>query len=181
MPHRTIRIVCAAVLSLAPGCAMSTDRDGGAVGETSVSPASLTLDRVGPADDALLPDGHTDGAFDVVVTGPLEGLVLVATDDAGVPNAGQQWDTIVGDQPNPIATHYALGRETWVLGVEEGGTLLNREDGTVSIGPGEHHLTVYASNEAVGIPIDRDTSYRVVGVRPDGMLVPGPLVFYASR
>jgi hypothetical protein len=145
---------------------------------TAVASGSLTLDRVSRADDGVKPDGALDGAFDVVVSGPLVSLVMVSADASGVTCCGQQWDTIVGSTPMPsaIGGSFAIGASTWVLGVYEAATMLNKTDGSLTpLGAGTHKLVVYGSNSGVFV---KGQHFRVMGQQPDGVLVKGPVATY---
>ena len=64
----------------------------------------------------------------------------VTTDAGGAPCCGQQWDTVVGQDPLPhIGSGFdGVGQSTWVLGVMEKKALVNDANGRVFLGPGKH-------------------------------------------
>jgi hypothetical protein len=109
--------------------------------------AAGTVDLVGPGDQALGPDGSPDGALEAEIEGPIDGLILVTTNAAGVPCCGQQWDTIVGSDPLPnIGGKFnGPGAATWLLGVSENGALRNQPSGRVALGDGPHRVIVAGS------------------------------------
>src|SRR4051812_40268627 len=59
------------------------------------------VDRVGPDDGALRPDGVKDIAFVTRVDGPILALFLVSVDEHGAPTGRYQADTLVGDRAGP--------------------------------------------------------------------------------
>ena len=163
------------------GCASSTEIGDPAVGDFSVADDALSVDRVAPVDDGMMPDGVADGVFELEVSGPLAALAVITTDAAGAPSGGQQWDTLVGETPLPdeIGTHYELGRETWVLGVEEDGDTLNREDGSLGgVDAGEHRLRLFASS-APEIPIGTPGFFfRVLAWTEDGTVLTSDVISF---
>lgn len=175
MTTRTLLLVLVGIW----GCSSSTERGAPRVGDFSVSPDTFTVDRVAPSDDGMTPDGHPDGVFELEVSGPIAALAVITTDEAGLPAGGQQWDTFVGEEslPEAIGTHYEIGRETWVLGVEANGETLNRDDGSLSgIEPGTHRLRLFASNEST-IPIGTPgLFYRVLAWTEDGTLLTSAVI-----
>ncbi|MBN2191804.1 MAG: glycoside hydrolase family 30 protein, partial [Polyangiaceae bacterium] len=127
------------------------------------------------SDEEPIADGAIDGVFDVSVRGPFTALVLVTADRYGAPSEGQQWDTLVDDQPIPenMGSSYAVGASTWVLGVEEDGVLLNQPDGTLlPLSADVHTLRLYAADSGYFAQGQR---FRLYGVTPDGLAVPGPI------
>lgn len=165
------------LLGTLTGCAMSTSAGLPDVGETLVSDATFTVDRIGVGADTLSPDGTMDAVFEVEVNGPVVALVLSNVDPENRPLYDQVWDTIVGDEPFPagIGAHFERGGQTAVLGVEEGGVLLNRPDGSLPpLSAGPHALRLYASPVADLVPIAGGYFYyRVTAVLEDGTLVYG--------
>jgi hypothetical protein len=128
------------------------------------------LDRTSRRDGTVKSDGSLDQGFDVTIDGPCTALVLLETDVFGVPSGGQQWDTLVGQQPIPSAANggFQSGSATWQLAVYEGdaATPLNKEDGSlVPLGSGKHVLHVYASDSGV---FHSGSYFRIYGVAPDG-------------
>ncbi len=86
-----MRATCVLVVLGMVGCAGSPPSN---VGEPTVSAGTITLeksadsgqvDRVGPSDGALSPDGTNDLGFVAQVDGPIEALFLVAVDESGKP------------------------------------------------------------------------------------------------
>src|SRR5690349_2460595 len=166
---------------LCAACTSSTERDDGppSLGDFVVAPDTLAVDRVSPIDDGVTPDGHQDGVFETDVVGPIVQLAVISTDETGGSYGNQQWDTIIGDAALPsemLGTYYMLGRETWVLGIEEDGTSLNRPDGSMEpLGLGAHHLRLYVSNEAA-IPITAGFHFQLVAWLEDGTMLRGPVI-----
>jgi hypothetical protein len=115
-----------------------------------VADDSLEVDRVAPQDDGIAPDGNVDGVFRATLHGPILNLRLVTADDSGQAEFGQEYDTLVGDEPIPpeFGSYYEQGAETWVLGVAEGGasTLLNASDGSATLPVGTHELSLYGAS-----------------------------------
>jgi hypothetical protein len=106
------------------------------------------FDMVGRGDSAVHPDGEAEGTFAASLEGPIDGLILVTTDPDGKPCCGQQWDTLVGDDPLPhIGSGFdGAGSSTWVLGVMEKNQLRNDPNGRIALGPGKHGVLIGASN-----------------------------------
>jgi hypothetical protein len=100
----------------------------------------IGFDMVGAGDSAVHPDGQPEGTFAAQLEGPIDGLILVTTDAGGAPCCGQQWDTVVGQDPLPhIGSGFdGVGQSTWVLGVMEKKALVNDANGRVFLGPGKH-------------------------------------------
>jgi hypothetical protein len=138
---------------------------------------SLELDLVGSSGDTV-PDGARDYVFETSIAGPIQALVLVTTDVDGATCCGQQWDTLVGDEPIPatIGSTYQQGAQTWVLGVEVDGALLNADDGSLP--------SIEADCSAVRLvagppPLELDGfTFRAYVVRPDGTAEAGPSATY---
>lgn len=122
--------------------------DAGAPG-TIASPAKAAVqkDFVGGGDQAFMPDGTEDGTISARIVGPVDGLILVTTDGAGIPAGGQQWDTIVLDDALPdIGTGFTTGSQTWCLGVDDAmGNKLNDANGRINLGAGAHDVTLTAA------------------------------------
>jgi hypothetical protein len=138
--------------------------------------AEARMDVVAPADDGLHPDGESDAAFQVTVRGPLVSLALLTTGDDGASCCGQQWDTVVRDEPIPsgMASGFSSGAETWVLGVSEDDVLWNRADGSLeTIGPEEVDLVLHASASGY---FCWGNFFQARGETEDGEVLTGPVV-----
>jgi len=138
------------------------------------SPDSGQVDRVGPSDGALDPDGTNDLGFITRIDGPISALFLLAVDESGKPTGTFQADTLVGHAESPPELGAKPGVGTAGLGVFDGEKALNAKDGsleTVSAGP--HQLLLYtAPSSAVSV----GTKLRVYALRPDKSLVAGNAV-----
>lgn len=145
--------------------------------DLAVDPQSLIADEVSKSGDPTA-DGSADGIIDVIVNGPLVALILLTTDANGVPQGGQQWDTLVSGQivPADIRAPISSGGGTWVLGVQENGVLLNATDGALTpLSAGAHQLKLYAGNSGY---FTVGQHFRVYAVAPDGSSIAGPLLVY---
>jgi hypothetical protein len=128
---------------------------------------SLTLavvgigaDRVSPADQGMTPDGKPDGHFTATAVGAFDALILVTTSN-GQPAYGQEWDTLVNQDPiPPLGFSFTTGAMTWVLGVFENGQRVNDTQCRVSLAPGTHVLDLAASNSGFFNP---GTEYKLYG------------------
>jgi len=142
-----------------------------------VSPESLKVDKVGMRDGALHPDGSLDLAFVADVEGPVDALFLVATDEKGVTSGLFRANTLVGaeEAPEELGGTLELGRMTSGIGVVEDGKWLNRENGSVVLAPGRHHLTLYIANTGA---LHAGVFLRLIGRTPNGSLVKGPVTPY---
>ncbi len=162
------------------GCASSPPATVGdpTAGEGTItlekSPDSGQVDRVGPSDGALGPDGTNDLGFVTQVDGPIGALFLVAVDEAGKPTGTFQADTLIGESESPVELSTKPGSSTSGLGVFESDKPLNSKDGALDpLGVGPHRLTLYvAPSEAV----TSGTMLRVYALRPDKSLVAGATV-----
>jgi hypothetical protein len=135
------------------------------------SPDSGQVDRVGPDDGALRPDGVKDLSFVTQVDGPIAAVFLVSVDDKGAPNGQYQADTLVGDVTSPTELGARPGSGTSGLGVTEGDKLLNAKDGSLpALAPGPHRLTLYVATTATLKP---GVKLRVYVQRPDKTLISG--------
>ena len=123
------------------------DADAGAADATLFLTAiAVTQDHVQPGDQGLTPDGQPDGEFTAIANGAFDAFILVTTNLVGDPSFGQQWDTLVGQDPIPPGFSFTIGGQTWILGVWENAVRLNDVNGRVSIPAGPHTLTLYAAN-----------------------------------
>ena len=134
------------------------------------APESGKVDRVGPDDGALRPDGVPDVAFVAEGEGPLIALFLVSVDAQGKPDGGYQADTLVGDTMGPVELGARPGGTTSGIGVvEEGNALLNAKDGSLTVlRAGPHRLTLYVAQTAT---LAAGLKLRLYAQRPDGTLV----------
>jgi hypothetical protein len=138
------------------------------------SPDSGQVDRVGPSDGALTPDGTNDLGFVARIDGPVAALFLVAVDDAGKPTGTFQADTLIGESESPAELGTKSGSGTTGLGVFEGEKALNRKDGALdAIAAGPHQLTLYVAPSG---GLATGTKLRVYLQRPDKSLVAGGTV-----
>jgi hypothetical protein len=115
--------------------------------------ASLTESHI--SSNSLIADETPDGIFDVTIQGPVTGMALFTADSSGNPALGEQWDTVANGQMLPFASGaiYPSGTNTWFLGVEENGTLLNAEDSTLPpLANRAHQLRLYAQNSGAFLP-----------------------------
>ena len=129
------------------------------------------VDRVGPSDGALTPDGEKDLGFVVQFEGPASALFLVGVDDSGAPTGTFQADTLIGDSEGPKELGAKPGGGTLGIGVMDGEQVLNAKDGSLpDIGPGPHRLNVYVSTTPAAAA---GKKIRLYVLRPDNRLVPG--------
>jgi hypothetical protein len=135
------------------------------------SPDSGQVDRVGPDDGALKPDGVKDLSFVVSVDGPVSAIFLVTVDDQGKPNGEFQADTLIGSSTSPSELGAKPGKGTSGLGIAEGDKMLNAADGSLGeLGAGPHKVTVYVAPSPA---LRAGTKVRVYVQRPDKSLVAG--------
>ena len=169
-------------------CGGGDDTGGGAknpndVKTTSGQPAALTgfakrddtlkVDKIGPSDGALKPDGKMDASFDVTVRGPVISLLIDSADDDK-----WQWDTYTKVNDVPAAMHAFApgGALTGQIGIFEGDKLLNKEDGSFALTDNaEHKLTVYVSDTGAFVA---GAKFKVYAETPDHKIVEGPVVVY---
>ena len=133
----------------------------------------LKVDKIGPKDGELLPDGIADLVYELDVEGPAEAILLISTDERGEANGELSADTLVGKEPvpEPIAGLGALGKHTAGLGVFEHGKLLNESDGHFPpLSPGPHALVLHVSTKDV----PKSGAMRVFVRFTDGSLTKGP-------
>jgi len=138
------------------------------------APESGQVDRVGPQDGALKPDGTNDLAFVSQLDGPISALFLVGVDDSGKPTGAFQADTLVGATESPAELGAKPGSGTSGLGVFENEKPLNNQDGDLDpIGAGPHRLTLYVAPSTAIAP---GTKLRLYFQRPDKSFVAGATV-----
>lgn len=168
-------------VSMAAGCGASSndppDPCEEAGGQLAVAADWEEVDRVSIG-AAARPDGVQDMVFETAIAGPIASVVLVTSDETGQTCCGQQWDTLVDDQqvPTSIGSFYERGGDTWVLGIEQDGELLNEEGGALP----EIDADCSALRLVAGLPpmtLD-GLSLRVHVVRPDGSVEAGGFVAY---
>lgn len=132
------------------------------------------VDRVGPRDGALAPDGTNDLGFVSELQGPISALFLVAVDDAGKPSGAFQADTLIGDSASPEELGAKPGNGTSGLGVFEADKPLNTKEGALdAIGAGPHRLTLYIAPSAA---LAAGSKLRVYALRADNSLVAGETI-----
>ena len=135
------------------------------------SPDSGQVDRVGPGDGALKPDGVKDLAFVTQVEGPIAALFLVSVDEQGKPTGQFHADTLTGQDEGPRLLGSKLGGATGGIGVFEGDKLLNNPDGALSeMSAGRRRLTLYV---APAPSVQSGTRLRVYVLRPDRTVAAG--------
>ena len=135
------------------------------------SPDSGQVDRVGPDDGALRPDGVKDLSFVTQVEGPIAAVFLASVDEQGAPTGHYLADTLVGDQAGPKELAGRPGGTTSGIGVFENDKMLNGPDGSLAgLGAGAHRLTLYVAATATLKP---GTKLRVYLQRPDKTLIGG--------
>ncbi|MEW5847691.1 MAG: PKD domain-containing protein [Myxococcota bacterium] len=150
------------------------------VGACATAPDSLSVDLVATGDTGFMPDNLRDGAMRVDVTGPAVALILITTDADGTAQFGQEWDTLVRDQPIPpeIGAGFSRGDNTWGLGVAEGDTWLTTENGElIPLSNTVHALTLYGNDSGF---FREGIHFRVVGLFGDGLVVWGPVCTYVA-
>jgi len=146
----------------------------GATISLAKSADSGQVDRIGPSDGALSPDGTNDLGFAISVEGPIAALFLVAVDESGKPNGSYQADTLVGQTESPTELGAKPGSGTAGLGVFNGDQALNTKEGALDgVGDGPHQLTLYIAPSAAVIS---GTKLRVYAQRPDLTLIAGSTV-----
>lgn len=142
----------------------------------SVSLENLNVDRVGLGAGLLRPDGTRDLAFNATVDGPFDALFVVSTNERGQPGYGLRADTQTNNDevPPELGGVIDTGKMTIGIGVSDGGTFINGENGSVRGSAGIHNFTLYIPNTAALRP----GSFVRLYVRSNGVLVPGPVTPY---
>ena len=129
------------------------------------APRGKPVDKTAGQDGPLTADSAPDGVIALSVDGPLTALAVVTVDGTGAPDGQFHWDTIVEGHGIPAAWKIgATGADTWQLGVEENGIMLNAKDGSLTpLGAGRHSLLLYYGDatHAVG------SKLMVLAERPD--------------
>lgn len=140
---------------------------------------SEQVDRVGPEDGALRPDGIRDFSFTTRVDGPVAAIFLVTVDEHRVPDGKFQADTLVGDAASPPELGKKAGKVTSGLAVFEGDRMLNADDGSMpALSAGPHTLSLYvAPNPGLGAA----SRLRIYVMRPDKSLAPGSTLASFTR
>jgi hypothetical protein len=144
---------------------------GCAITEFVESPHSLAIDAVSRR--APSRDGQVDGVFDVAVTGEVTALILLTVDPNGRA-LGSQWDTI--HVPQSIGARH--DSDTWVIGVEERGRLLNLPDGRIPLLSGPRRFKLYVSNDG---SLRTGVSFRLYAVGSDGEVAMSPILDYKTQ
>ena len=146
----------------------------GMVKSFTVGPESGKTDKVGGSDGALKPDGNPDLAFTADVEGPIAALFIISVTAKGEPNGEYQADTIVAlDQfPADFPIAQRAGMLTAGIGVWEGGKLLSKDDGSLSIPAGAHKLDIYVSSTGV---LKQGSKVQIWTMRPDKTTSKGPI------
>ncbi len=129
-------------------------------GLLTLSIVGVSADRVSPADQGIYPDGKDDGYFSATAVGAFDALILV-TVSQGQPAYGQQWDTLVLQDPiPPLGFAFSTGDQTWVLGVWENGQLVSDSACRIALSPGTHTLQLVGSSSGYFVT---GTHYRLYG------------------
>lgn len=137
---------------------------------------TLTVDNAGSsAGDPVSPDGRLDGVFDVVLRGPVTGLVLATTGATGTPAGGSYWDTLVGE-PIPTDIPHLGGLATaWNIYAQEDGEVRTDPDGSLNLLDAESHvLKLYVSTDG---SIASGQRFRLYAVGPGGVVM-SPVLTY---
>jgi len=105
------------------------------------------VDKVGAADGSVKADGVKDLVFDAEIDGAANALLVMSTDNDGIPTGDLGADTFVGTQtlPADIAANLNMGKNTAGLVAYEGDKLVNGKDGSLTLSEGKHKLTLYLS------------------------------------
>lgn len=140
---------------------------------------SEQVDRVGPEDGALRPDGIRDFSFTTRVDGPVAAIFLVTVDEHRTPDGKFQADTFVGDVASPPELGKKAGKVTSGLAVFEGDKMLNTEDGSLPLlSAGPHTLSLYVAPNPSLVATSR---LRIYVLRPDNSLAPGATLASFTR
>lgn len=134
---------------------------------------SLKVDKIGPANGQLKPDGKNDAAFDVTLRGPVVALLIDAADESQ-----WQWDTYTGTSDVPVAMKAFApgGAMTGEIGVFENDKALNNADGSCQIkDAAEHHLVVYVADTGAFTP---GAKFKILAETPDHKVIEGPTLTY---
>jgi hypothetical protein len=128
---------------------------------------AVTQDRVQPGDQGLAPDGQPDGELSATGAGAFDALILVTVDANGKPAFGQQWDTLVGQDPIPQGYAFQTGAQTWILGVWENGVRANDNQGRIALPAGPHTLALFAASSGF---FNQGARFRLYG-RTNGVWI----------
>ena len=184
-----MRTLCVVILGMGlAACGGGGDESGGTktpndVKTTAGQPAAITqfvkrddslkVDKVGPSDGALTPDGKMDAAFDVTIRGPVISVLVDSADDDK-----WQWDTYtkVNDVPASMKAFAAGGAFTGQVAVFENGKVLNNPDGSVEIKDNvEHHVVVYIADTGAFVA---GAAFKIYAEGADHKIVEGPVLKY---
>lgn len=129
-------------------------------------------DRVRAEDGPIDDNGDDDGAFELLVTGAVRGLILVRLDDDGEPT-NEQWDTYVGADEIPEGFWHTAGRTSYQLGAfTPDGTLLNDAEGRLHLPDGTRTLHIYVDDAEY---FDAGERYVAAMETDDGTVVRSPV------
>ena len=163
-----------------PAVASPTDVAVPKAAPTSTADPSMTLeraansgkvDRVGPNDGALQPDGVEDLVFTSSVEGPVAALFLVSVDEKNMPTGQFQADTLITNQERPAELGGMRGGTTSGMGVFEGARMWNASDGSLTLATSVRRtLTLYV---AKALELQPGMRLRLYVLRPDKTLIAG--------
>lgn len=157
--HHEADVATDTAKDVAPDVTPDAPPDSGAALLT-LSIVGVSADLVSRADQGIYPDGEQDGYFAATAVGAFDALILVTVSN-GSPAYGQQWDTLVLQDPvPPLGFAFATGDQTWVLGVWENNQLVSDSACRVSLSPGTHVLRLVGSNSGY---FDSGFEYRLYG------------------
>jgi hypothetical protein len=180
---RLRHVAVLAALSLLPGCKKPEEKVApgptAAAAPAPAKPGSPSLsraagikaDKTAGQDGPLTGDSADDGVLTLSIDGPISALAVVSVDAAGAISGSQQRDTVVEQQVQPAGwkSLSAHGADTWQVGVEEGGKMLNTKTGALApLGAGPHKLTLYVGDAS---HFTSGTHYMVLAERPDHTVV----------
>ncbi len=130
----------------ASDAADASDASDGQVPLLTLSVVGMGADRTSKADQGIAPDGFQDGYFSATAVGAFDALILVTTSN-GQPAYGQEWDTLVLQDPiPPFGFSFTYGAQTWVLAVWENGQRVSDTACRISLAPGTHVLELTGSD-----------------------------------
>lgn len=134
----------------------------------SWSPDNRKVDKIGPDDGAVKPDGKPDVVITAEVQGPAKALFIATVTGKGEPTGDFQADTLVRDEEPPVELSLsgANGKSTSGLVAFEDGKLLNSADGSLrDLAAGPHKLTLHFADHA-----SIKDGIRLYVQKPDGSL-----------
>lgn len=131
------------------------------------------VDKIGPSDGNLKPDGKMDVTFDLTIKGPVIAILVDSADDDK-----WQWDTYtkLNDIPADMKAFAPGGALTGAIGVYEGDKLLNNEDGSFGLkDDAEHKLTIYIADTGAFVA---GAKFKVYAETADHKVLQGPTVTF---